>query len=717
MHSLPRYRAPLLGVLLLLAALFATPIPAQGQVRIVVDRDFVNIRIVPALGAELVGTANAGTTFVATGRSPDNEWLQIQFAGQEAWIGTVVVAVLEGDINSLPIRDPRSIPYGGQDAPRAGFTTATSDFLIRLPNSGVRVRSGPSTAYLVLADAPRFTEMAALGRTPNNQHIQVNFQGTLGWIPVQFIEIIGNRTILELPIDGVVAEEAPLSFENENAFFGILRRMRDRLDLAQVSLNSIQGTWTDAALGIPPVCAAYPARPTDFNIPRAIYAEYFALLDPLLRDFNASMAEIRASIDLLIESCGRPNPDLVLTSPPVTTGGLELANAADSRMAGLRRRIDELLPELGPDDCVFAFSGRVDILPALDTLLPPTFDTVFFDLLTDEFTPAELTKGYCFDATQINIGRIELLRRETNYGIILAVAPIDDPTNFIATAAAGPSTFEGANLVLFPISFPKDGRYLIIVDAEIEPGETPEGEFTLLISDFSVGTPQNTALTFDENGEIVLQNINFSSESGEGGTVFFEGPPPEADTPVDDGTGNNGGGVTTIDSPLQPGDSISNDSGVATSLIQSPSFDDPVEVAVWQPGEIATVISVITGDWYFLELPNGDQGWINLVSVGGDENDTTDANPEPSVDTASEPSTESNAIPQPAATPQLVSTPPPTTGGVCPGVTLTCDELFSCLEVQACANAGSTLLDPNGNGVACDGNDGTNPLGCNVAVP
>ncbi|MEO0562429.1 MAG: SH3 domain-containing protein, partial [Chloroflexota bacterium] len=392
------HRRATLALALLAACLLPVITQAQSTVRIVVDRDFVNIRIVPALGADLVGTANAGTPFTATGRSPDNEWLQIDFAGGEAWVSSVVVTVLEGDIGALPIRDPRTIPYGGTDAPRAGFTDATSDIIGRLPLNGVRVRSGPSVAYVVLADAPRFTEFPLLGRTPNNQWIQVNFDGTLGWVASQFVEIQDNRNIEELPIDGVVANQQPLDFDSENEFFGVLRRMRDRLDIAQASLEQIQAIWTDAALGIVPFCGNYPSQPTSFNLPRAIYAEYFALIDPILNDLNAAFAAHEQSIELLIEACNRPGSQAALISIPVTTGGLELANSADNAYVGLRRRIDELLPELGPDDCVFSFGGRVDVLPYLGPLVS---DAVY--VFTDNFDLTRRTNGYCFDATTSNI--------------------------------------------------------------------------------------------------------------------------------------------------------------------------------------------------------------------------------------------------------------------------------------------------------------------------
>ena len=98
---------------------FAQPIP-QGSVQIVVNRDNVNVRMSPALGADLAGTVNAGYATVANGRSPDNQWLRIDFQGQEAWIGVPVITVLQGDIAALPVGDPRSIPYGGFESPRSG---------------------------------------------------------------------------------------------------------------------------------------------------------------------------------------------------------------------------------------------------------------------------------------------------------------------------------------------------------------------------------------------------------------------------------------------------------------------------------------------------------------------------------------------------------------------------------------------------------------------
>ena len=54
--------------------------------------------------------------------------------------------------------------------------------------------------------------------------------------------------------------------------------------------------------------------------------------------------------------------------------------------------------------------------------------------------------------------------------------------------------------------------------------------------------------------------------------------------------------------------------------------------------------------------------------------------------------------------------PTATTSGavVCPSTAFACNQLFSCAEAQACLQAGNFSLDPNTNGVACEGP----PLNC-----
>ena len=234
--------------------------------------------------------------------------VRVQFApGQQGWIGLAVLSILSGAVETLPVADPRSIPYGGFDTPRAGLTGATSSVSGRLAQSGLRIRSGPSTNYVILANAPRYSVMPVLGRTADNRWVQLNFEGTLGWAAAEYFEF-SSPDVFALPIDGICADAVPLSEGGDSGFFDTLRFLRDRLDLAQPSLDAIRAIWTNVALGGVAQCGNYPIRPTDYNIPQPLLAAYVDRLGPLGTDFNLAMGSIRAAVELLIEACSFAQP-------------------------------------------------------------------------------------------------------------------------------------------------------------------------------------------------------------------------------------------------------------------------------------------------------------------------------------------------------------------------------------------------------------------------
>jgi uncharacterized protein YraI len=637
--------------LIVATTLSVTGVGAQAQIRIVVNRDFVNLRLVPALGATVVGTANAGTTFTADARTADNAWLRVNFGGSEAWISTVVITVLDGNAAGLPVRDPRTIPFGGPDAPRAGFTDQTSEIVGRLTNTGVRIRTGPSIAYRELANAPRFSALPLLGRTADSQWVQVNFEGVLGWAKAEFFEVLGGRTITELPIGGIVASEPPLEDTDQNDLFGTLRLMRERLDFAQVALNQQRQVWTDAALGVAPACGGYPSRPSDFNVPTDLLQRYFPTLNPLVEDFNEAAANIRAAIDLQIDVCQEPGAAAVLLSTPVVTGGLEFVNDADVQVASLRRRLDELIPEIGPDECVFEFAGRVDVLEAFPTSL----------IVQDEFEPDDLAIGYCFDASPIVLGYLELVREPSNYEIVVAIAPLENPADFIAADSAGPSDSQ-TTIILRDIQFPFEGRYLLVLAASVPDGSPPQGQYAFTALDIIFGSPTGNLLAFDDNGNVVTSLVPVQLTDG---TVIFEQQSAVPDTVVANPTATN----TTA---------------AAVNVYIEADLSSAV-VGQLAAGQSTPVVSTIEG-WVQIQLTPSVIGWVEAQNVSVDSGVQTD----------------STVV----------------TGNVsCPGVFLTCNDLITCSEVQACINDGSTLLDPNGNGLACDANEGNPPLGCSVAAP
>ncbi len=475
------------------AAVTAQEFPPSG-ITILVNRDNVNLRLLPALGAEVVAFVDAGFTAPADARSPNNEWVRIDFNGSEAWVGVAVINIFGGSIEQLPVRDPRTIPFGGFEAPRAGSSSATSDILGRLAQSGLRVRAGPSRAYPILANAPRFTVFPLLGRTASNAWLQVNFNGTLGWVATQFVEIQGGRNILELPINGVIADEVPLSQPTEEQYIGVLLRMRGRIDIAQAeSLDPIRRIWTDVALGVRSPCS-FPPSPTDINIAQPLLAAFFPTLEPLRVLFNDAMANTRLAIDLWFEACATPGPGFV--SEATVQGALGAINLADAQYAELRARLDELIPaidEVGPDECLFTFNRRSDILK----IIP------IGELRTQVFENNRRAVGFCFDASEGQSLRFEVIRKSGTILPQLSVSQFDNPTVFLATGAG----VAGVDLLTVgPLLIPQSGRYLLIISHVDEI--PPTGEIGVLITDVTGTSITQPGLAIDpETGEIIVNPV------------------------------------------------------------------------------------------------------------------------------------------------------------------------------------------------------------------
>ncbi|HLV35737.1 MAG TPA: SH3 domain-containing protein, partial [Spirillospora sp.] len=410
------------------------------------------------------------------------------------WIGFPVINLF-GDINALPVADPRTIPYGGFESPRSGLTSADSPIKGRLADSGLRVRAGPGRAYPVLANAPRYTVFPLLGRTINNAWLQVNFEGTLGWVATRYVQILDGASIISLPVDGIVADRAPLSDATAEDFEATLRFLLDRIDLAQPSLDAIRGIWTTVALGERAACGPFPARPTDYNIPNPLLAAFYPTLNPIQVLFNDAMANVRLSIELWLEACGRPQPPLsAVVGQPSVIAALEAVNLADQQFAELRARINELLPppfELGPDQCLFTFMGASDVLPVIP----------IGQIARSTFDPTTSVVGFCFDASAGQSLRFEYLELTGNATPRISVTLFDNPTAFVANGQA----VSGENyLSVGPVILSATGRYLLIVSHRDEFLNEPlTADFAVLINDVTGATITGPTLVINpETGQL-----------------------------------------------------------------------------------------------------------------------------------------------------------------------------------------------------------------------
>ncbi len=489
--------ALLLGLgLLLLIPLFATA--AQGGVRIVVVNEFLNVRAVPAIGAPVIDTVEAGYVFdIVTARSADSEWVRVDYECNEGWINLTPTLTIEGDLNALPVRDPRSIPFGGFESPRAGFSQQVGP-IEGFATDGLRVRAGPSTAYPTIGNINFNQRFTLTGRNRCGNWLQVNFETTLGWVAARFVQPVGGD-IRTLPEGGIVAQDAPISGEGIDTYIATLRLMRDRLDIAQTSLNAIRTVWTDAALSGRVYCPAYPAQPSDFFIPTPVLAANFVTLQPLQTDFNDAMANIRLPIELLIQLCNLPG-----TGSPVgqatIQGALDAINLAEEQIVSLRIRLDELIPDLdvGGDECLLVYNNRAEVLPRID------IGTIYLD----EFTQRLTARGYCFEGLQSQVLNIQALPiPPAQQSLFVSISTLDDPANFINVSRAS----AGALLRLGPITLPRTTTYIVLIADLGEDGRSPVGEFAFLLRDAQfVGDTE--FLTFNEQLQTVTLTTNISTQ-------------------------------------------------------------------------------------------------------------------------------------------------------------------------------------------------------------
>lgn len=445
--------------------LLISTVTAQN-VRAVVVNDNANIRLFPAIGAEVIDTVEVGFVFeFITARSGDGDWLRVNYFGSEGWVNLTPIRIVDGDINSLPTADPRSMPFGGLDAPRAGFTTQLGRMSGRATD-GLRIRSGPSRAYPTI-DNINFNEAFTItGRNAANSWYQVNYEGTLGWVAAAFVELI-NGNFSEIPIGGIVAEQPIPQEGNFDSYVATLQFMLDRVIIAQGSLTTIRAEWTDAALQGRAFCQGYPARPSDFTIPTPVLAAYFDPLNDLLITFNDGAFNTRQAIDLFIAVCNQPG-----TGNPVgqatVIGGLNFINTAEQQFASVRSRLEALIPEfeLGPDECLVDYNNRAEILPVIE------LDVIYLD----EFTGRLNARGYCFDtlATQLlDFQTLPIPPAESDLEIFISLSPLEDPANFIFVNRAP----AGERQNIGPIEIPKSGRYLVIIADPGSEGRAPVGEF------------------------------------------------------------------------------------------------------------------------------------------------------------------------------------------------------------------------------------------------
>lgn len=161
----------------------------------------LNARSVPTTTGEAVSLLGGGEVVTITGRSADSQWLQIRLADStEAWVFAQYI-----DISSTPVTSPAPsapITTTAPVAPTPAITTSvpstpiggTGQAVTASVNSlgGANVRVQPDRSLDAVNVVPYDTVLTVLGRSDNNEWLQVTYQDQTVWVLVTTVSLSAN---------------------------------------------------------------------------------------------------------------------------------------------------------------------------------------------------------------------------------------------------------------------------------------------------------------------------------------------------------------------------------------------------------------------------------------------------------------------------------------------------------------------------------------------
>lgn len=411
------------------------------------NRERINVRIAPAIGHEVIGVLARGQTVDAYGRSPNNQWLRINFFGQEGWVEMTVLDVT-GDWQALPFGGPAVAPLDLGDGPRAGVSNSPGPGEILLPESGIRLRGGPSEAYFVLVNIPRFEIMAVTGRSTNGEWLQVQYRGTLGWIKNLGLPFIDWRrgSMEVLPEWGIVADAPPSNAPDPGPYAtrdAIFVAMLLHIDRSTYRLDQISGVWSTISSGgsTRHLCMFDLGEPQPY-IPRERDLLEYPELDPVIAALNEGLEETGHAIERWHTWCDmkeQRHPGKELLVEPALENlrnarqGYESAEAQIWGM-GLEPTPTPVPPAFTPAAPVATATPLPDDLPDLQAFALDGNRVLF----TGQFTHPELGCSW-----QGFGGQVVGIYGEPLTGFTVRVEGVTDPT-LIQTTVSGAEPAYGA---------------------------------------------------------------------------------------------------------------------------------------------------------------------------------------------------------------------------------------------------------------------------------
>jgi uncharacterized protein YraI len=164
----------------------ATPVPQPTNPPMTASTGFfatanfrANVRSGPGTQYTVLGKLRQGDALDITGRLANNQWLRVNFNGQEGWVSAILFDVT-GDIATAPeaTAGPNAVlrqTAAQSNAAQAGVVTVVT-------RVNANLRSTPTVNGDSLATIPFGTELTVTGRTANNNWVRVSFNNQTGWV-------------------------------------------------------------------------------------------------------------------------------------------------------------------------------------------------------------------------------------------------------------------------------------------------------------------------------------------------------------------------------------------------------------------------------------------------------------------------------------------------------------------------------------------------------
>jgi lipoprotein-anchoring transpeptidase ErfK/SrfK len=157
------------------AATLASLPSSTPETTLSVIRDYIKMRVGPAINFAAVSQLMSGDQLALLGRMIDNSWLYVRSSdGQEGWVRLAWV-----DLSGIIIEDYAI------ETPSPSLETT-----VKVMENRVNLRSGPGTYYLKLQSVTYGDQLSLLGRTSDNSWLYVKTSdGQEGWIKATYVDL------------------------------------------------------------------------------------------------------------------------------------------------------------------------------------------------------------------------------------------------------------------------------------------------------------------------------------------------------------------------------------------------------------------------------------------------------------------------------------------------------------------------------------------------